>query len=607
MRKTFFVIIYLLILLALFVGKKFFLSSIYNNAYLGDSNIIGDVNGDDKVNSLDYILIRKHILNISALSTEQQKKADVNGDTKINTMDYIAIRKSILYNTPISPTIEQQTINVNELALNKAALTLEVGKAETLIATITPSNATNKMITWTSSDPTVATVDKNGKVTGVKVGSARITASTSNGKSAMCTVTIKSNIAVAVTEISLNERIIRLYKGKSETLTATITPSNATDKTVTWTSSDSTIATVDKNGKVTGVKVGNATITAITKDGKKKATCLVNVDTISLPESSLSIAINEQKYLNLINRNKEEIVWTSSNPSVATVSPFVDSKGKTTGDVGVVLGKKEGRATIIASTKDGNNKAMCEIIIGEHKVTGITLDKTSLTQKIGESNIILASVSPSNASNKEITWTSNNPNVATVSVTNENNRARVESKAIGVATITATTKDGNKVATCNVTVISSYITLNKTKITLLKGSSEKLVPIINSSYVYDKTIKWESSSTHIATVSSDGVVTGVSPSSVMARISAKLGNSGGYAYCDVEVLPASGWSEGGSYHTRQEYYYGSNGEMYVNRWLQDGSKWYYFGSDGHPYCSVFDVNIDGSRYSFDGFCVCTNR
>ena len=102
------------------------------------------------------------------------------------------------------------------------------------------------------------------------------------------------------------------------------------------------------------------------------------------------------------------------------------------------------------------------------------------------------------------------------------------------------------------------------------------------------------------------MVTGVSSSSVTARIWASLGNGGGSAYCDVEVLPAGGWSSDGTYHTSQEYYYDSNGKMYVNKWLQDGSKRYYFGSDGHPYCAVFDVNIDGGSYSFDGFCVCTN-
>ena len=173
----------------------------------------------------------------------------------------------------ISNTDYKHETSVKGISLNKDKLSLVEGKSETLTATVTPSNATNKSVTWTSSDTKVATVS-NGKVTAVKAGTATITAKTSNGKTATCTVTVKKK-TVSATGISLNKTKLSLVKGSSATLTATITPSNATDKSVTWTSSNTSIATVSK-GKVTAVKAGTATITAKTSNGKT-ATCTVTV------------------------------------------------------------------------------------------------------------------------------------------------------------------------------------------------------------------------------------------------------------------------------------------------------------------------------------------
>ncbi|MBU5231285.1 Ig-like domain-containing protein, partial [Intestinimonas butyriciproducens] len=146
------------------------------------------------------------------------------------------------------------------IELNKTALTLEVGKNETLTATVKPDNAEDKTVTWTSSDETVATVE-NGKVTAVKAGTATITAKAGE-QSASCAVTVNeaTPTPVPVASIELNKTALTLEVGKNETLTATVKPDNAEDKTVTWTSSDETVATVE-NGKVTAVKAGTATIT----------------------------------------------------------------------------------------------------------------------------------------------------------------------------------------------------------------------------------------------------------------------------------------------------------------------------------------------------------
>lgn len=162
-------------------------------------------------------------------------------------------------------------VGVSSIVLDQTNLILQLGSGVTLVATVGPENAVDKTVTWESSNPAVATVDENGRVTTVGIGEAVITAKAGE-KSATCKVTVN---AVPVSSISLDKTELELKIGESYTLVATVGPGNATDKTVTWSSSDTTIATVDASGKVTAVRAGRATITA--KAGDQTATCAVKV------------------------------------------------------------------------------------------------------------------------------------------------------------------------------------------------------------------------------------------------------------------------------------------------------------------------------------------
>ena len=168
-------------------------------------------------------------------------------------------------------TVTVKTVPVEGIALDRSEATIEVDGTVTLVATVSPENATDKTVTWSSSDESVATV-ADGVVTGVKVGTATITAKAGD-KTATCVVTVKDAV-IAVTKVTLDKTEASVEVNGMITLTATVSPANATDKTVTWSSSDKNIATV-KDGKVTGVKAGTVTITA--KAGEKTATCLVTV------------------------------------------------------------------------------------------------------------------------------------------------------------------------------------------------------------------------------------------------------------------------------------------------------------------------------------------
>ena len=297
-------------------------------------------------------------------------------------------------------------VAVSSVGLNSTSITLKNIRNYKLTATVSPSNASNKTITWTSSNGNVAKVDQNGNVTAVNEGTATITAKSNNGKTATCKVTVINPASVAVSSVGLNSTSITLKNIRNYKLTATVSPSNASNKTITWTSSNSNVARVDVNGNVTAVNAGTATITAKSNNGKT-TTCKVTV----------------------------------INPASVAVSS-VGLKSSTT----IVKGKTE-------------------------KLT--------------------ATVSPSNASNKAVTWTSSNSNVARVDA-----NGNITAVNAGTATITAKSNNG-KIATCKVTVNNPYKT-RAVKFTVNVPTSFKqkhYVEILdaNNNVIYTSAVKTGSS------------------------------------------------------------------------------------------------------------------
>ncbi len=262
-----------------------------------------------------------------------------------------------------------ESVLVENVTLDKTSLDLNVGSTEQLTATVNPANATNKTVTWQSSDESVATVDADGKVTAHTPGTATITA-TAGGQSATCTVTVKDNAPaiIPVASISLNKKSLALNMNESETLTATVTPTDATNKTVTWQSSDESVATVDADGKVTAHAPGTATITATA--GGQSATCTVTVkdnapaiipvNSVTLNKKSLTLNVNESETLTATimpeNATNREVTWTSSKPETAQV----DENGK-------VTALAQGTAIITVTTANGKS-ATCAVTVTEATV-----------------------------------------------------------------------------------------------------------------------------------------------------------------------------------------------------------------------------------------------
>ncbi|UTD12418.1 Ig-like domain-containing protein [Treponema denticola] len=250
---------------------------------------------------------------------------------------------------------------------------------------------------------------------------------------------------ISVDGISLDKNELDLGIGESSKLSAAISPANASNKKITWTSDKPEIAEVDQNGNVTGKADGNAVITATTEDGGKTATCTVKVkfihiDTISLDKNELDLGIGESSKLSITitpaNASNKKITWTSDKPEIAEV----DQNGN-------VTCKAVGNAVITVTTEDGNKTANCNVTVKFIHIESISLDKNELELGIGESYALSAAISPANASNKKITWTSDNSGIAEV-----DQNGNVTGKADGNAVITVTTEDGNKTATCTVKV-----------------------------------------------------------------------------------------------------------------------------------------------------------
>ena len=252
-------------------------------------------------------------------------------------------------------------VAVTGITVNNNKLTLQTKETKTITANVLPQNATNKLVKWTSSNDSIAAVDNNGNITGVGKGQAIITVTTAEGEFQQeITVTVNSgtstkdndNKNIPIKSISFGKKTTSILTGDTEDLAVTINPSNATNKSITYKSSNTNIATVSASGVVTAKSVGRTTITATSKNNKK-ATIIVNVVKKQTPVESVSITpsrgeiyvgdtITLKEVIKPSDATDQNVTWASSNTSVATVSN------------GVVKGIKAGNTTIIVKTE--NNK-----------------------------------------------------------------------------------------------------------------------------------------------------------------------------------------------------------------------------------------------------------
>ena len=318
---------------------------------------------------------------------------------------------------------------------------------------------------------------------------------------------------IFVTGVQINKTTLELEEANTETLTATTIPTNADYRAVTWSSSNKNVATITLNsGKITAKSPGTTTITVTTKDGEKTATCEVTVKKKTLQDIPVSgINLNKQQMElvegeeeNLIatvvpeNATNKNIIWSSADEKIAKV------------ENGIVRGISAGTTTITAKAEDGAYESTCEVVIKERtiNVTGIILNKKQINLIEGNTEELIATITPFNATNQNIKWTTSDGNVATVA------NGMVTGVSKGKTTITAETQDGEYKATCEVIVEEKIIdvtgiSLNKTKIELVEGTTITLTPTVTPENATNKNVIWNSSDDTIAKVE-NGIITGIS-------------------------------------------------------------------------------------------------
>lgn len=415
--------------------------------------------------------------------------------------------------------------NIAGLKLKTKSKNLDVGEKFTLEYTLSPADATNTKINWVSTHPSVAKVDSEGVVRAVSAGQTIIMARTEEGGYVdTCTITVKQKAE----DIKIKEKYIIMNKGDIYEIPYELDPDDSTGVDIDWETNKPKIATVSKDGKVTAVAAGSATIRGEIAGGETAylyVTVIEKVESIKLNYDE-KVIYREDEITLVANftpsgATNQNVKWESSKPSVAIIS----AKGK-------VKGITAGTTIITCTTDDGSFKAICVIHVRELS-TKIKLNHTFYAVGLKQSFVLKPTVTTTNATNKKVEYTSSNNSIASV-----NSEGKITGKKIGYTTITVTASDGSGArATCRVRVVrpTTSIKLNRKIMTMIAGRSTILKATIypkNSSY---KTVTWTSSKPEVARVLSDGTVTALSPGETTITASSRDNGGKKKAYCYITV------------------------------------------------------------------------
>ncbi len=369
---------------------------------------------------------------------------------------------------------------------------------------------------WTSSNTGVATV-KNGKVTAVAKGKTTLKAQSACGVYAAIVLEV---IPLSVT-VSFESTAMSMEKGESKYLETTIMPEEAPDKTLKWTTSNSSVATVSSQGKVTAVNIGTTKISVTTVTGKK-ATCIVTVTVppakITLDRTETELGVGEVFQLTATlppYSTEKPITWTSSNRTAVTVKD------------GKLTANKIGTAVITAKTYNGKT-ATCQITV-KSAPTKISLNRARRNLGLGETDQLIATL-PTNTASGKIVWTSSNTDVATVTDT-----GKVTCKAIGRSAISVKTYNGMK-ATCIVVVYEAPSGIEMKEPAKAIGIGEYYVlETILPEDTASGNMKWTSGNSNVVTVTSLGRLRGRKAGKATVTVRTFNGKT---ASCNVTVMEA---------------------------------------------------------------------
>lgn len=532
-------------------------------------------------------------------------------------------------------------IEVAEVTMSQEIAEIEVGSTLQLAASVTPTNADDKTVIWSSTKNSVATVSKKGLVAALKEGKTTITAM-AGSKTATCEVTVVK-ATIPVSGIELSEKEIVLFEGENKIISARILPDDASDKSVLWESEDPNTATVNE-GEIKAIKSGKTQIIAKSVDGGKIAKCVVIVEKKPDPSvsgevislSSVSAQIQAKANIDKITPDIEYGVMYATSASILVANPtackstehdtdfnysvsisklspettyyyrsylyqagenyYGETKSFKTNNISSLIYSKDASnieaasatisailclkdvayssieygfvwgttetsllnkeristiqndiiSTTLSSLAHNTQYWYCPYVVidgNEYKgeimsfctgvihVNSVSLNESTKTiNKLGEKFTLAATVLPEDATNKEVTWSSDKPDVASV------DNGVVLAKSAGTAIISVTSKDGGKVASCEVTVYQAAedVSFDITSRTINEGESFVLKASVMPNSTTDKSLVWESADEAIAKVDQSGKVTAVSKGSTTIKATTQDGSNKS-AICTVMV------------------------------------------------------------------------
>lgn len=342
----------------------------------------------------------------------------------------------------VKVTVKGSGVLVKSISLEKEELTLETGKTYQIKPTILPTNATNKSVTYETTDTRVATVNDKGLISAKSSGICIITAYASNNKTASIKLIVLSN-NITLDSLDVSPSSITIAKGENYQLTTILTPSNATDKKVVWTSKDNGIVSVN-NGLITGNKIGTTYIEA-TSSGitskvevivENKRSDIVEISSLDLVESNATMKIGTKKTLEVTylptNATNKSFIWTSSDSNVAKVS-----------STGIISALRKGSAIITCKSSNGKKDTVTINVINNPtaNITDILLSETDTSVEKGSRKQLRATILPLTSS-QSVSWSILDPNIATITdgLITGINCGETEVTATAINGLTVTTK-----------------------------------------------------------------------------------------------------------------------------------------------------------------------
>ena len=419
-------------------------------------------------------------------------------------------------------TVEPKVVKVESVKINKYPQEMKVKDTYTFTAEVYPYAATDRTLAWESSNEEVLEIDHNGVATALAPGTVEVKVTTNDGGKTdkVVVVVIPNEIKVESVQITEKPSGNEMVVGEVFKFASAVSPSDASDDSVVWSTSDDKILSIKQDGTATALAAGEVTVTVTTNDGAKTDECVIKVNLPVVKVESVKISAYPSEYKLEVGKTfgfaatvlpedatDKNVAWSSSAPSVLSIDELGNAKALAAGT-----------STVTVTTDDGAKTDKCTITVVAAKVPVKSVElmsiPTSNKMKVNDTFTFTARVLPENATDKSVRWSSSNESVLKI-----DSEGKATALAVGTASVTVTTNDGNKISNALITVVKQGSAEPVTGLTLTTdgyvdyvrhGKTIQIIPNYTPAGSYPGESKWYSSDSNLAVVDENGLVKAVS-------------------------------------------------------------------------------------------------